>query len=82
MSATILTFGASSAIARVNITSNGWRIDCTSSAVRRSYHFAMEGDTAELARALRSEGGWTLRFGPGAEGVKRLVADLDRGGAA
>lgn len=82
MSATVIPFCTSPAIARVVITLHGWRIDCTSPAVRRSYHYAMEGDTAEHARVLRIDGGWTLRFGPGAESVKRLVADLDRGGAA
>lgn len=80
MTATVIPFQASPAIARVVITVGGWRIDLTSPAVRKSLYFAGEGDTAEHAQALRDEGGWTLRFGPGAAGVRAILKEIDAEG--
>ncbi len=66
-------------LARVAATPGGWTIDRRGRRAAQTHSFDCVGCAGEFARALRDEGGWSLRFGPGSGGVEGAVADL--GGA-
>lgn len=75
-------FNPGPSLARVATTPDGWTIDCRGPRAAQTHNFTCEGCTAEFARALRDEGGWTLRFGPGCQSIAALVAELDQAFAA
>ncbi len=75
-------FNPGPSLARVAATPGGWTIDCRSPHAAQTHSLTCEGCTAEFARALRDEGGWSLRFSPGCHGVQRAVTDLDQAFAA
>lgn len=77
MTAAVIPFEPGATLARVVARDGGFVIDTRGPHAARAYTFACPGDTAEFAVALRDEGGWTLRFGHGADEVRRMVVELD-----
>lgn len=75
-------FNPGPSLARVAVTPGGWIIDCRGPRTAQAHSFTCEGCATEFARALRNDGVWSLRFGPGCGGVERAVVDLDEARAA
>ena len=82
MSAAIIPFPRPLATAYIESLDGKWRITLRNSpvmVVRHIYDFDCEDEIAEFAVALRDHGGWALVFGPGANGARTIVADIDGG---
>ena len=70
-------FEPGASLARIDRTPSGFVGDCRGPMVARLYDFTSAGEAAEFALTMRDEGGWSLRFGRGADEVRDLVSELD-----
>ena len=77
---TVTPFEPGAALARVATTPTGYQIDARGPHGARAYDFTSAGEAAEFAVLLRDEGRWLLRFSPGAEAVRAIVAEIDAEG--